>query len=88
MGAPTAAIWTLPSIFAAVIATSSLRAAVLVAVNFLIYGAIYYPFFKIYEKRLLEQEQDLQEEQESKELELVVNNESKSKEETLHARGA
>lgn len=57
MGAPTAAIWTLPSLFAGVIATSSLKAAVLVIVNFLIYGTVYFPFFKLYEKKLLAQEQ-------------------------------
>jgi len=58
MGAPTAAVWTLPSLFAGVIATSSLRAAALVIVNFIIYAVIYYPFFKMYEKKLLDQEQE------------------------------
>ena len=57
MGAPTAAVWTLPSLFAGVIATSSARAAILVIVNFVVYGVIYYPFFKMYERKMMKQEQ-------------------------------
>ncbi len=56
MGAPTAAVWTLPSIFSAVVATSSIRAAILVVVNFTIYAVVYYPFFKMYERKMVAQE--------------------------------
>lgn len=56
MGYPLAAVWTVPSIFAAVIATASIRGALLVAVNFAVYGIVYYPFFKVYERKLFEQE--------------------------------
>lgn len=56
MAYPLAAVWTLPSIFSAVIATASLRGAALVAVNFLVYLGIYYPFFKAYERKLVREE--------------------------------
>lgn len=49
--------WTLPSPIKAVIATNDWRAAVLTILNFLILLAVYYPFFKAYEKKLLEEEQ-------------------------------
>lgn len=63
MGYPLAAVWTVPSVFAAVIATASIRGAVLVMVNFAVYGAIYYPFFKAYERKQLEQEAAIEEEE-------------------------
>lgn len=50
--------WTLPSPIKAVIATNDWRAAVLSILNFLILMAIYYPFFKAYEKKLLEEEKN------------------------------
>ena len=53
---PFAAVWTVPSIFAGPIATASFSAAILVLVNFTIYGLIYWPFFKSYEKKMIEQE--------------------------------
>ncbi|SKA09337.1 PTS system, cellobiose-specific IIC component [Pilibacter termitis] len=56
MGYPLAAVWTVPSIFSAVIATTSIRSAVLVVVNFVIYFVIYYPFFKTFEKKQLLEE--------------------------------
>lgn len=56
MGYPSAAIWTLPSVFAAAVATASIKGAILIFVNFVIYGVIYYPFFKIYEKKMVLQE--------------------------------
>lgn len=56
MAHPLAAVWTVPSVFAGAIATASMRGAILVIVNFLIYGAIYYPFFKSYERKMVEQE--------------------------------
>lgn len=56
MAYPTAALWNLPSVVGALLATTSMRAIVLVIVNFLIYGIIYYPFFKMYEKKMLQQE--------------------------------
>lgn len=58
MAYPSAAIWTLPSVFAAAVATTSIKAAVLVIVNFIIYAAVYYPFFKIYEKKMVLQEME------------------------------
>lgn len=48
--------WTLPSPIKAAMATNDWRAAVLSIVNFFILMAIYYPFFKAYEKKLLEEE--------------------------------
>lgn len=57
MAYPLAAVWTVPSVFSAVIATASIRGALLVIANFLIYLAIYYPFFKAYEHKLLIQEE-------------------------------
>ena len=56
MAYPLAAVWTVPSVFAAVIATASIRGAVLVVVNFFVYLGIYYPFFKAYERKLVTQE--------------------------------
>jgi len=53
---PFAAVWTMPSIFAGAIATASIRGAILVFINFVVYGLIYYPFFKVYEKKFVEQE--------------------------------
>lgn len=56
MGYPLAAVWTVPGVFAGVIATASIRGGLLVVFNFLIYGAIYYPFFKAYERKLVLEE--------------------------------
>lgn len=56
MGYPLAAVWTVPSLFAGAIATASIRGALLVVVNLLIYTIIYYPFFKSYETKLLAEE--------------------------------
>ncbi|MBP1043718.1 PTS sugar transporter subunit IIC [Vagococcus sp. BWB3-3] len=56
MGYPLAAVWTVPSVFAGAIATASIRGALLVVVNLIIYTVIYYPFFKVYEKKLLSEE--------------------------------
>ncbi len=56
MAYPLAAVWTVPSVFSAAIATASIRGSMLFVVNFLIYGAIYYPFFKNYEQKLVAQE--------------------------------
>mgnify|MGYP005982916371 CR=1 FL=1 len=57
MGYPLAAVWTLPSIFSSVIATTSIKAAFLVVINFVISFIIYYPFYKAYEKKLVLEEQ-------------------------------
>ena len=51
MGYPLAAVWTMPAVLAGVVATASISGGILVLVNMLIYGAVYYPFFKILEKR-------------------------------------
>lgn len=53
MAYPLAVEWTVPSIFGSVILTTSLKAAVLVLVNFIISLGIYYPFFKSYEAKLI-----------------------------------
>ena len=57
MGYPLAAVWNLPAMFAGFVSTASLRGALLVLVNFTILGLVYYPFFKIYEKRMIEAEE-------------------------------
>ncbi|MBZ2174901.1 PTS sugar transporter subunit IIC [Schnuerera sp. xch1] len=50
--------WTLPAPIGAYLATNGdWRAIILVVVNILIMTAIYYPFFKAYEKQLLKEEQ-------------------------------
>lgn len=56
MGYPLAAVWTVPSIFAGIISTASIRGGLLVLVNLVIYLIVYYPFFKIYEKKQMIQE--------------------------------
>lgn len=56
MAYPLAAVWTMPAVFAGVISTASFRGALLVIVNFCVYLGIYYPFFKAYERKMLEQE--------------------------------
>jgi len=56
IGYPAAAVWTLPSLFAGVICTGSIRGGILVLVNMIVYGVIYYPFFKMYEKKMVKQE--------------------------------
>jgi cellobiose PTS system EIIC component len=48
--------WVLPAPIKAVMATNDWRAAVLVIFNFAIATLIYYPFFKMYEKNLLKEE--------------------------------
>ncbi|WP_027632810.1 PTS sugar transporter subunit IIC [Clostridium hydrogeniformans] len=48
--------WVLPSPIKAAMSTNDWRAAVLVIINFMIALAIYYPFFKMYEKNLLKEE--------------------------------
>lgn len=58
MGYPLAAVWTVPSVFAGAIATASIRGSLLVLINFFIYAVIYYPFFKIYDRQMVRQEQE------------------------------
>nr|WP_090091432.1 PTS transporter subunit EIIC [Clostridium uliginosum] len=48
--------WTLPSPIKAFLATNDWRAIILVLINFTIYLLIYYPFFKAYEKKMLDEE--------------------------------
>lgn len=48
--------WTSPAIIGAPLSTMDWRAAILVLVLFVIDVAIYYPFFKAYEKQLIEAE--------------------------------
>ncbi|WP_440898115.1 PTS sugar transporter subunit IIC [Amphibacillus sp. Q70] len=50
--------WTLPGPIGAWMATGgSIMAAILVIINILVALAIYYPFFKVYEKKMMEEEQ-------------------------------
>lgn len=58
MGSPLAAEWTVPSLIAGAIVTSSWKGAVLVLVNFVISYFVYLPFFKVFEKQLLIEEQE------------------------------
>lgn len=58
MAYPLAAVWTIPSVFSSVIATTSIKAAILIIVNFLVSFAIYYPFYKIYDKKLVASENE------------------------------
>ena len=58
MAYPLAVEWTVPSIFGSVILTTSLKALVLVIINFLISLGIYYPFFKAYESKLIKESMD------------------------------
>lgn len=53
MGYPLAAVWNLPSVLAGFVSTASVSGALLVLFNFTLMGLIYYPFFKIYEKRMV-----------------------------------
>lgn len=53
MGYPLAAVWNLPSVLAGFVSTASISGALLVLFNFTLMGLIYYPFFKIYEKRMV-----------------------------------
>ncbi|WP_032122600.1 PTS sugar transporter subunit IIC [Clostridium amazonitimonense] len=48
--------WTLPSPVKAFLATNDWRAAVLTIINFCISLAVFYPFFKIYEAKLIQEE--------------------------------
>ncbi len=48
--------WTMPAPIGAVMATNSGFAAVVVAICFSVSAVIFYPFFKAYEKELMEQE--------------------------------
>jgi len=48
--------WTLPSPVKAFIATNDWRAAVLTIINFAISLVVFYPFFKVYEAKLIEEE--------------------------------
>ncbi|AMC94660.1 PTS cellbiose transporter subunit IIC [Erysipelothrix larvae] len=57
MGNPLAAEWTVPSLIAGAIVTSSWKGSALVVVNFILSYFIYLPFFKVYEKQLLAQEE-------------------------------
>lgn len=58
MAYPLAVEWTVPSIFGSVILTTSLKALVIVIINFLISLGIYYPFFKAYESKLIKESMD------------------------------
>lgn len=62
MGYPLAAAWNFPAFIAAPLCTAHWSGAVLVVVNFIVYCLIYYPFFKVFEKRTLEEERGLENE--------------------------
>lgn len=48
--------WQMPSIFGAFLSTMDIKALILIVVLIIIDILIYYPFFKIYEKQLVQQE--------------------------------
>lgn len=48
--------WQMPSIFGAFLSTMDIKAFLLIIVLIIIDILIYYPFFKIYEKQLVQQE--------------------------------
>ncbi|SKA82933.1 PTS system, cellobiose-specific IIC component [Clostridium sp. USBA 49] len=51
--------WTLPAPIGAIFATGGdLKAGILVIINIIVVALIYYPFFKIYEKRMIKEEQE------------------------------
>ncbi|MFR6098555.1 PTS sugar transporter subunit IIC [Longibaculum muris] len=56
MAYPLAAPWNFPSFFAGPICTGDLTGLFLVIVNMIVMGLVYYPFFKIYEKKTLADE--------------------------------
>lgn len=56
MSNPLAAVWNFPSLIAGVLCTNSWTGGALVVINFLVYCIIYYPFFKVYEKKTLIEE--------------------------------
>lgn len=61
--------WTLPAPIGAYMATGgSIGAVIMVLVNILITGVIYYPFFKVYEKKLVAEENAELEAKKAKEL--------------------
>lgn len=54
--------WTLPAPIGAYLATGGdWKAFVLVVINILIMTAVYYPFFKVYEKKMVQEEQGAEE---------------------------
>ena len=57
IGYPFAAAWNFPSFIGGALSTASVKGLLLVIVNFIAYLLIYYPFFKIFEKKRLLEEQ-------------------------------
>lgn len=49
-------LWYCPYPISTWLATGSIRAVIFVAISFVLSGLIWYPFFKVYEKQLLEKE--------------------------------
>lgn len=56
MAYPLAAAWNFPSFISGAICTGDLTGFVLVVINFVVMGLIYYPFFKLLEKNTLKNE--------------------------------
>lgn len=51
--------WTLPAPIGAFLATrGDIKAAILVLINIAVVAVIYYPFFKVYEKKMIQEEQN------------------------------
>ncbi len=48
--------WQMPSVFGAFLSTMDWKASILIVVLMVLDGIIYYPFFKIYEKQLVKEE--------------------------------
>ena len=51
--------WTTPLGLSGFLATGDWKAGVLQIINFLVSGAVYYPFVKLYDRRKLEEEGDV-----------------------------
>lgn len=49
-------VWYLPVFIYSFFATQDVRAIILVIINLAVSAAIYYPFFKVYEKQEVEKE--------------------------------
>jgi cellobiose PTS system EIIC component len=49
--------WTTPPPFSGILTTGDWRGGVLMIINIIVAMFIYYPFFRLYDKKLLEEEQ-------------------------------
>ncbi|TLG72692.1 PTS sugar transporter subunit IIC [Culicoidibacter larvae] len=73
MAYPLAAVWTVPSFIAGGLVTASIQGVILVVINFVVGGLIYFPFFKMYEAKLLKEEHATEQEETMKETDVAEN---------------